>query len=145
MLYKLGPGRYVAAVQVSEKQLVVGESTVSYRDHWIRYESGTGSGSVCWLGMRAKRAIVCLAKNARQSHGAPGSLAGHKRLAWDDNGKLTHHSCANRRGDSFLGQDFANTADLCANAAQFFFNVFITAIDVVDAINDGFAIRDKSR
>jgi hypothetical protein len=41
--------------------------------------------------MRAKRAIDCLAKNARRSHGAPRSLDRQKRAARDDNGKLSHY------------------------------------------------------
>jgi len=44
-----------------------------------------------YLGMRAKRAISCLAKNARPSHGAPRSLARQKRATRDDKCKLHHY------------------------------------------------------
>jgi len=43
---------------------------------------------VATKGMRANRATMCLAKNARHSPGALRSLAAQKRLARDDNGKV---------------------------------------------------------
>ena len=49
-----------------------------------------------------------------------------------------------RHRDS-LWQYFANALDLPAHAAQLFFNSFVAAIDVVNAINDGLAFRNQGR
>ena len=46
-------------------------------------------------------------------------------------------------GDGFLGKHFADAADLGADSLQFFFNVFVTTIDVVDAVDDGLAVGDQ--
>jgi len=67
-------------------------------------------GSAHHLGMRAKHAIKCLAKNARHSHGAPRSLDRQRRAARDDNDKLSD-SGENER------QDAAQVADRLHSAA----------------------------
>ncbi len=41
-------------------------------------------------------------------------------------------------------EDFADALDFRADAAQFFFNVFVAAVDVVDAVDDGFAVGHES-
>jgi hypothetical protein len=41
-----------------------------------------------------------------------------------------------------LRQDVADPADLGADGFQFFFDFFVAAVDVVDAVDDGFAIGD---
>ena len=45
-------------------------------------------------------------------------------------------------GDGFFGEHLADTADLGSDSFQLFFDVLVAAIDVVDAVDDGFAIRD---
>ena len=39
-----------------------------------------------------------------------------------------------------LRQDLADAPDLRPHSAQFFFNVLIAAVNVIDAVNDGFAL-----
>src|ERR1700687_2383102 len=43
-------------------------------------------------------------------------------------------------GCGFFGEHLADAADLGSDAFQLFFNVFIAAVDVVDAIDDGFSV-----
>ena len=38
----------------------------------------------------------------------------------------------------------AHAADLRSDTTQFFFNLLVSAIDVIDAVEDGFAIGDQS-
>ena len=45
-------------------------------------------------------------------------------------------------GDFLAGEDIAHAADLCAYAAEFFFDAFVASVHVVDAVEDGFAVRD---
>ena len=45
----------------------------------------------------------------------------------------------------FFGEHFADAFDLGADGAEFFFDVFVAAIDVVDAVDDGLAIGDQGR
>ena len=54
-------------------------------------------------------------------------------------------SGAGRRDGCLLGQDLADAANLGAYAFEFFFDVFVAAIDMVDAINDGLAFGNESR
>ncbi len=42
-----------------------------------------------------------------------------------------------------LAEDVAHAADLGTDAAEFFFDALIAAVDVVDAVEDGFSIRDQ--
>src|SRR5712691_6465131 len=61
--------------------------------------------------------------------------------------KMGHPALRDSRsgwGGSALGQDLADAADLGAYAFEFFFDIFVSAVDVVDAIDDGFAFRDQS-
>src|SRR5581483_1824474 len=41
----------------------------------------------------------------------------------------------------FPGEHFSNASNLSAHAPQFFLNVLVAAVDVVNAVDDGFAIR----
>jgi hypothetical protein len=41
------------------------------------------------------------------------------------------------------GQDLTNAANLCANAFQLFFNALIAAVNVIDAVDDGFTVGDE--
>ena len=47
------------------------------------------------------------------------------------------------RWSRFLRKHFTDAFDLGADGAEFFFDVFVAAIDVVDAVDDGFAIGDE--
>src|SRR5512142_2742989 len=42
-----------------------------------------------------------------------------------------------------FGQHFADALHLSADRAQLFFNALVAAVDVVDAIDDGFAVGDE--
>src|SRR5579872_4561385 len=53
------------------------------------------------------------------------------------------HQNSNRGRCCLLGQDFSDAANLSADSAQLFFDVLVTAINVIYAIDDGFAIRDE--
>src|ERR1022692_4329681 len=44
---------------------------------------------------------------------------------------------------SMLRKHVADAADLGADGFQLFFDFFVTAVDVVDAVDDGFAIGDE--
>ena len=48
------------------------------------------------------------------------------------------------RGGGFLGEHFSDALDLRADAFQLFFNVLVAAVDVVDTIDDGFAVGNQS-
>ena len=43
-----------------------------------------------------------------------------------------------------FGEHFADALDLGAHAAKFFFNALITAINVINAVENGFAFGDES-
>src|SRR5690348_662007 len=45
----------------------------------------------------------------------------------------------------FFAEDIAHAADLCAYAAEFFFEVLVAAVEVVDAVEDGLAVGYESR
>jgi hypothetical protein len=60
-------------------------------------------------------------------------------------GMTTKRAKATGQGNSggaglLFAEDVAHAANLGADAAEFFFEVFVTAIEVVDAIEDGFAV-----
>jgi len=42
-----------------------------------------------------------------------------------------------------FAEDVAHAADLGAYSAELFFEVFVAAVEVVDAVEDGFAIGDQ--
>src|ERR1700757_5138543 len=42
-----------------------------------------------------------------------------------------------------LREDFADAADFCANAFQLLLDMFVAAVDVVDAVDDGLAVGDQ--
>jgi hypothetical protein len=42
-----------------------------------------------------------------------------------------------------FAEDVSHAADLGSHAAEFLFEVFVAAIEVVDAVEDGFAIGDE--
>jgi hypothetical protein len=42
-----------------------------------------------------------------------------------------------------LTEDVSEASDLGAHAAEFLLNLLIAAIDVIDAIKDGFAVGDE--
>ena len=44
----------------------------------------------------------------------------------------------------FLAENISHAADLGADAAEFFFDVLVAAVHVVDAVEDGFAVGDES-
>ena len=44
-----------------------------------------------------------------------------------------------------FAEDVAHAADLCAYAAEFFLEVFVAAVEVVDAVEDGFAVGYERR
>src|SRR5271157_412525 len=73
------------------------------------------------------------------------NLAKSARLGWGTRPR-TNASGATQslhRG-GFAGEDFADAADLGADSLQLFLDVLVTAVDVVDAVNDGFAVGDQS-
>ena len=74
----------------------------------------------------------------RESSGLSIALASkHGETAiWQKLGNLA-------AGAVSFGQHLANTADLRAYAFEFSFNVFVTAVNVVNAVNNGFAIRHQ--
>jgi hypothetical protein len=43
-------------------------------------------------------------------------------------------------GGGFFGEHFTDALDFCAYALELFLYVFVAAVDVVDAVDDGFAI-----
>ena len=43
-----------------------------------------------------------------------------------------------------LAEDVAHAADLSSYPTEFFFDAFVAAIDVVDAVEDGFSVGDES-
>jgi hypothetical protein len=45
---------------------------------------------------------------------------------------------------SALGKDFTDAADLSANTLELFFDAFITAVHVIDTVNDGFTVGNQS-
>jgi hypothetical protein len=47
-------------------------------------------------------------------------------------------------GAPAFGEYFSDTTDLCADPFKLLFDVFITAVDVVHAIDDGLTISDQS-
>ena len=47
------------------------------------------------------------------------------------------------RGGGLLAQDLADATNLGAYAFEFFFDIFVAAIDVVDPVNDGLAIGNQ--
>ena len=57
--------------------------------------------------------------------------------------------CGFGRGDGDVGsaaepvEDVAHAADLGAYAAEFFFEALVAAVEVVDAVEDGFAVGDQ--
>ena len=48
-------------------------------------------------------------------------------------------SRSHRRGNS-LGAEFSDAADLRAHSPEFFFDALVAAVDVVNAVDDGFAL-----
>ena len=57
---------------------------------------------------------------------------------------LVFSSDGDRRCLAFwVAEDVAEAADLGADAAEFFFEVLVAAVEVVDAVEDGFAIGDE--
>jgi hypothetical protein len=42
-----------------------------------------------------------------------------------------------------FGQDFTDAPDLCADAFQLLFDAFIAAVNMIDAVNDGFTVGDQ--
>ena len=46
-------------------------------------------------------------------------------------------------GGLALGEHFADAFHLSAHGTELFFDALVTAVDVVDAIDDGFAIGDE--
>src|SRR5579863_1708543 len=46
-------------------------------------------------------------------------------------------------GGGFLGEHFADAFDLRADSLELLFNIFVAAVDVVDAVDDGFAVGDQ--
>jgi hypothetical protein len=61
----------------------------------------------------------------------------------ESNGRDGFQTGSDGGGSGFLGKDFTDASDLCSDGAQLLFDVFIAAIDVVHAIDDGFAIGDQ--
>jgi hypothetical protein len=51
-------------------------------------------------------------------------------------------SCRYRRGDA-LRKEFSDAADLGANAPQFFFDALVAPVNVVYAVNNGFAFGNE--
>jgi hypothetical protein len=89
--------------------------------------------------------------------GAPGLLP----VGWRERQKQIPHSTSLRAGSSgmttkrakakggngggaglLFAEDVAHAADLGTYAAEFFFEVLVAAIEVVDAVEDGFAVGD---
>jgi len=54
-----------------------------------------------------------------------------------------YNSGPHRRGRRTLRQDLANAPDLGAYAAQLFLNVLVAAIDVIDAVDNRFAVCNQ--
>src|ERR1700679_1963834 len=48
-----------------------------------------------------------------------------------------------RVGELFFAEDVAHAADLGADVAEFFFEVFVAAVEVIDAVEDSFAVGDE--
>src|SRR5258708_18413742 len=48
-------------------------------------------------------------------------------------------------GGGPLGEDVADAADFGAYAFQFFFYVLVSAVQVIDAVDDGLAVGDQRR
>jgi hypothetical protein len=42
----------------------------------------------------------------------------------------------------FFAEDVSHAADLGADAAEFFFEVLVAAVEVIDAVEDGFSVGD---
>lgn len=51
--------------------------------------------------------------------------------------------CLVRDSARSFGKKIANTADFGADGFQFFFDVLVTAIEVVDAVDDGLSVGDE--
>jgi hypothetical protein len=67
-----------------------------------------------------------------------GGKERHKQIPFgDDNQK------GNSRSGLLFAEDVSHAADLGSNAAEFLFEVFVAAIEVVDAVEDGFAVGDE--
>jgi hypothetical protein len=47
-------------------------------------------------------------------------------------------------GGGFPGEHFADAFDLRAHTAKFLFNIFVAAVDVIDAVDDGFPVGHQS-
>ena len=47
-------------------------------------------------------------------------------------------------GGGFFGEHFSDALDLRADSFELFFDVFVATVDVVDAVDDGFAVGDES-
>src|SRR6476660_58878 len=54
--------------------------------------------------------------------------------------RALRHNAGHRRA---LGEYLADAANLRAHAFELFFNALISAINVVDAVDDGFAVGDQ--
>ena len=48
-----------------------------------------------------------------------------------------------RQLSTLLREHFADALDLCAQPTELFFDSLITAVDVIDAIDDGFPVSDQ--
>src|ERR1019366_9518752 len=46
-------------------------------------------------------------------------------------------------GCGSFGEDVAHAADFGAHSFQFFFDVLVAAVQVIDAVDDGLAVRDQ--
>jgi hypothetical protein len=56
--------------------------------------------------------------------------------------KATATATADPLRGLFFAEDVSHAADLGADAAEFFFEVLVAAVEVVDAVEDGFAVGD---
>jgi hypothetical protein len=62
------------------------------------------------------------------------------RILTDEKSRLSEEKLRPGWDGGFLGQDFPDAANLGADAAQFLFDIFVAAVDVIDAVDNGFAI-----
>ena len=49
---------------------------------------------------------------------------------------------ARSQRQAILGKHISDSFDLSADGLEFFFDFFVAAVDVVDAVDDGFTVRD---
>ena len=100
--------------------------------------SSGGTGKTYQLQL-CSESEVCLENSHRRRLALP--KPNHLRTALH----LITHSASRRWRGRFLREDFADAANLRAHSAQFLFDIFVAAVNVIDAVDDGFAIGDERR